>query len=107
MLVGLLLVATSCGTAEDSAKVVEQPQESVADESNNSIGKIILSDKGCAVKLILEDDNACYFPVNLDEKFKVDGAYLQFQKYPSRAPLPSGCESCRAIQLENVVRLKR
>lgn len=102
----------SCGT---STVVVEE--EHVTNTENNhveeipeniAIGKVVLDKTGCPVKLILEnDDDNCYYPVNLDEMFKVDGAYLQFQKHLSRAPLPPGCESCRAISLENVVRLKR
>lgn len=109
---------TACGTQKSTEKsedkvsstnedVKEEDQSSVQDGKNNSIGKVVLSDEGCRLKLVLQDDEACYYPVNLDDKFKVDGAYLQFQKYPSRAPLPAGCESCRAIHLDNVVRMKR
>lgn len=113
-----LLFLTACGTQKSADKVegqVTSSNEVMQDEdqspdqdvANNSIGKVVLSDEGCQLKLVLENDEACYYPVNLDDKFKVDGAYLQFQKYPSRAPLPSGCESCRTIQVANVVRLKR
>ncbi len=102
----------SCGNTSEAVS-----DESLPNVENNSveatpdniaIGKVVLDKSGCPVKLILEkDDDNSYYPVNLDEMFKVDGAYLQFQYYPSRAPLPPGCESCQAISVENVVRLKR
>lgn len=102
--------ATKSTTDDQLVSAEEINEETVKEETdvNYVIGKVVLSKEGCTVKLILEDeDNACYYPVNLDEMFKVDGAYLQFVKYPSRAPMPPECGSCRTIQVENVVRLKR
>lgn len=113
----LTIIVLSCGTQKSNNTEKQTTKESTEKDSaeeedqtnpNHAIGKVILSKEGCQLKLILEnEENNCYYPVNLDEKFKVDGAYLQFQKYPSRAPLPKACESCRTIQVENVVRLKR
>ncbi len=107
-----LAILMSCGNTSEA--ILDEPVTNVENNSeegtpdNIAIGKVVLDKTGCPVKLILEkDDDNSYYPINLDEIFKVDGAYLQFQYYPSRAPLPPGCESCQAISVENVVRLKR
>jgi hypothetical protein len=116
-----MLLLTSCATQKQSSSqkdqvtekinedgVVEAKGDQAQTENNYSVGKVVLSQEGCAFSLILEDeDDVCYYPVNLDEKFRVDGVILQFQKFPSRAPLPAGCESCRTIQVEQVEQLKR
>ena len=120
----LCFLLVSCGSQRNT-QVVEsvintgtENNESNENEEQSSvnngfevrrfIGKVILSREECPIQLVLQsENNTCYYPVNLAEKFKVDGAYLEFQKYPSRAPLPPGCESCQAIAIENVVRLKR
>lgn len=116
----LILLFTSCATQNQSPsqneQILEESNDGVAiegnesqtqKENNYSVGKVVLSQEGCALSLILEGkDEICYYPVNLEDKFRVDGAILKFQKFLSRAPLPNGCESCRTIQVQEVERLK-
>lgn len=112
--IAVFCMLSSCGTNKGSNSVQQIAEEENAEEKTEVsdvdyvIAKVVISDEGCSQKLIPENtDNVCYYPVNLEEKFKVDGAYLQFKKYPSRAPMPAECGSCQSIQIESVVRLKR
>lgn len=42
------------------------------------------------------------YPINLDQKFKKEGMYLQFNYTPSRAMSPEGCATDAVVSLENV-----
>jgi len=46
-----------------------------------------------------------FYPVNLEEKFKVHGMKVGFNFDDSRAPLPDGCFNLKAIVVKEVVAL--
>lgn len=118
-----LLFLASCGTTENaSAKAesevenvveeIEEVQEEVGNESLDVppstqyfMGTVSLKD-GCEVSISSKDFTQKLYPVGLAEMFKVEGARISFSFTPSRAPLPEGCESCKAVVLDNVTRIK-
>lgn len=123
LIVAIFGLLSSCGVNKESTsdKVVKESKElegSVEDKEDqvdidelikngSSLAKVVVAKEGCKLRLVLADDDNCYYPVNLPREFQVDGAKLVFQKFLSRAPLPEGCESCIAISVENIVRIKR
>lgn len=101
------LVLTSCGsTNKMEHKTTEETQENM--DSSYEIGKVHLNQGECEIFIITEGENPNkLYPVDLDEMFRVNNAILQFEFSLSRAPLPEGCEDCRAAVLRNVTRVKR
>jgi hypothetical protein len=47
-----------------------------------------------------------FYPVNLDEQFKVNGLKIAFNYSDSRAPLPENCFNLKAIVISEVRILK-
>lgn len=103
----LTLILTGCiSSRKMESRVVEENKESM--ESTYKIGKLYLEKDGCESFIITEGKNQKkLFPVGLDEIFLLNNAILQFQYDLSRAPLPQGCEDCRAVVLRSVTRVKR
>lgn len=104
-----IVLIQSCGsTAKTQDKKETETNEKVDDNSNYIIGEVKLNHRDCEIVIVTEEDTPeKLYPVSLDDMFKVDGAFLQFEFDPSRAPLPEGCEQTRAVVLRNVTRLKR
>ncbi|MDX1652858.1 MAG: hypothetical protein R3277_10225 [Brumimicrobium sp.] len=106
----VVLLFSSCGTSKDKKETVETDSggSEMNMDSNYIIGQVMLNFEGCEITIISENDpDMKLYPVSLDEMFRVDKAYLQFEFDPSRAPLPEGCEGTRAVVLRNVTRVKR
>jgi hypothetical protein len=47
-----------------------------------------------------------FYPVNLDEQFKINGLKIAFNYSDSRAPLPENCYNLKAIVISEVRVLK-
>lgn len=109
-----LFVLAACGTnkevSDEELESATPPPIEVDAPVDPSIsyviGEVHLNEDGCSLYISSEDLKDDLYPVSLDDMFKVDGAKLEFSFTPSRAPLPSGCESCKAVVLQNVTRMK-
>jgi hypothetical protein len=100
----ILVLFLSCG---QSKEVVHNEVDESPLDQNSFIGKVELNKTGCPILIRLEDSGAQLYPVNLDEIFKVDGAYLEFRFGPSRAMQPEECSDVKVVSVSDVVRLKR
>lgn len=98
---------SGCGSSSNlDNQVAEETEETM--ESTYKIGQVHLNKEGCEIFIITEGENSeKLYPVGLDDMFKVNNAILQFEYDYSRAPLPEGCEDCRAAVLRNITRVKR
>lgn len=47
-----------------------------------------------------------FYPVNLDEQFRINGLKIAFNYSDSRAPLPENCHNLKAIVISEVRILK-
>ncbi len=67
-------------------------------------GTVRINDKGCPVyiEMIEGDLFSLVYPVNLGEKFKVDGKKIVFSFLPSRAQSVEGCEVKRVVSVSEV-----
>ena len=101
------LILSGCGSSEKAKKQdIQETKEEM--QSTYKIGQVYLEKDGCELFILTEGENQeKFYPVGLDEMFRVDNAILQFEYDLSRAPLPEGCEDCRAVILKSVTRLKR
>lgn len=100
----ILVISFCCG---ESKEVVQNEVVESTIDQNSFIGKVELNKTGCPILIRLEDSGSQLYPVNLDEIFKVDGAYLQFRFGPSRAMQPEECADVKVVSVSDVIRLKR
>lgn len=102
-----VLTLSGCGSSRKSEKQVVQDANKEM-ESSYKIGQVYLGREKCEMYILTEGENQeKLYPVGLDEMFQVDNAILQFEYDLSRAPLPEGCEDCKAVILKSVTRVKR
>ncbi len=105
-----IFVLAACGAGKESEPKLSEtnPPEIEVDapEATFYIGIVRLNSDDCEIKIEVDGLETDIYPVGLADMYKVEGAQLEFSMIPSRAPLPKGCESCKAAVLENVVRQK-
>jgi len=103
MLSIVVMAASSCGNSKNSN--ANQAAEMMMD------GEVRISnvDGECALWIMTTKTSsfAGFYPVNLDDQFKVNGLEnLTFNYTDSRAPLPENCENLKAIVISEVRILK-
>ena len=121
LLIACIGFVASCGTSKETklteveAVVVEEvevdevnkisTERPMREEDIISIeGTVRINEKGCPVyiEMIEGDLFSLVYPVNLENKFKVDGKKIVFNFLPSRAPSVEGCEVKRVISVSEV-----
>ncbi len=115
LLSGLFLFFACGSQKEVAANTVNETSENVEDASDTMndnfriVGTVHTIDKGCGVYIDakLEDRSVKMYPVNLDEKFSVEGMFIRFTYAPSRAMQPSGCKCDRVVSLSDVTPLRK
>lgn len=102
MLSIVLMVASSCGNSKNNN--ANQAAEMMMD------GEVRISnlDGECSLWIMSTKTSsfAGFYPVNLDDQFKVNGLKIAFNFTDSRAPLPENCENLKAIVISEVRILK-
>jgi hypothetical protein len=70
--------------------------------------KVSKIDGDCALWIMTPKTSSFpgFYPVNLDEQFKVDGLKIAFNYSDSRAPLPENCQNLKAVVISEVKILK-
>tara|TARA_R100000951_G_scaffold105375_1_gene99133 strand:- start:519 stop:860 length:342 start_codon:yes stop_codon:yes gene_type:complete len=101
------LMLSGCGSSNKvDSQSAEETQANM--ESTYVIGQVYMEKDGCEIFILTEGkEQEKLYPVGLDDMFRVNEAILQFEYDLSRAPLPEGCEDCRAVVLRSVTRVKR
>ncbi|MCH2230431.1 MAG: hypothetical protein MK105_08810 [Crocinitomicaceae bacterium] len=94
---------------EDTAQDAVEDASDTMDDNFRIVGTVHTIDKGCGVYIDakLEDRSVKMYPVNLDEKFSVEGMFIRFTYAPSRAMQPSGCKCDRVVSLSDVTPLRK
>lgn len=95
-----LIIGFSCGTKKEVPVTIGEQQE-VNQPMVEGIVHIGIKEEDCAFYIQLTD-GSCVYPVNLDETLRKEGTRIKFSFTPSRAMLPQGCESCRAVVIDQI-----
>jgi len=99
----LSLTSLSCGNGKTSTE-----NSSSHDFMANGTVKISEETGDCALWIMSTKTSsvAGYYPINLDDQFKVNDLKIAFNFNDSRAPLPDGCHNLKAIVISEVKILK-
>jgi len=91
----------SCKTSE---KVVINTEKHL-----RVVGTVVLGDEPCGVTInaVDKDQQFVIMPLNLDDKFKIDGMKLRFNYIEVERPKSNKCKSVKAVMLEEVTRLRQ
>jgi hypothetical protein len=102
MLSVFLLSISSCGNSKKGNL------NAMSDMMMDGEVKISSVDGDCAIWIMSTKTSsfAGFYPVNLDEQFKVNGLKIAFNFTDSRAPLPENCNNLKAIVISEVRILK-
>lgn len=98
----LVIGISSCGNKKNNT---------MADNGGMMMdGEVIVSQQNgeCALWIMTTKTSsvAGFYPVNLDDQFKVNGLKIAFNYSDSRAPLPENCQTLKAIVISEVKILK-
>lgn len=122
-LTAALLLFVSCATEKEvgAGTVVTENNEIIIDKTGSRkdmdtpppppleyyIGVVSLEKNMCGVTIQVNNKAIPdFYPVNLDEMFKIQGATIQFNATVSRAKSPEGC-TLLPMALSNVTRVKK
>jgi hypothetical protein len=115
-------ILTSCGASKErkqakeaeSAKVEEVVKDQTDEISEQRpmteeemvliVGTVRIKKDGCPVLIEMQEGDlySVVYPVNLEDKFKVDGKVIEFEYLLSRAQMIEGCKAERVIAVSNV-----
>ena len=115
----IVALAVACGTAKETRnsdpivveEVIEedtpQIEEPPVDPVNRVLGTVHLNE-GCGVyiEVVTDEGMQLFYPVNLDEVFKVEGARIKFEYALSRAMQPKGCSVDATVTVSDVTRMR-
>jgi hypothetical protein len=111
----ILAVTFACSITKETpvnpvkeVKIVEEKTEE-AKEPEILVGKVRVSSEGEGCPLYIEayrnGEMFLLYPLNLIEKYRIDGLKIKFTYTESKAPLPDNCPSAIVGVLENTTLL--
>jgi hypothetical protein len=95
-----LIIGFSCGSKKQVPVTIGEQQDA-NQPMVEGIVHIGTKEEDCTLYIQLTD-GSCVYPVNLDETLHKEGTRVKFSFTPSRAMLPQGCESCRAVVIDQI-----
>jgi hypothetical protein len=108
VVVACLLLA-SCGnrknvSADTSVEETEVSAETTEVAPVRVLGIVHLSDQGCGVTIDVTEGEKTFncYPVNIEDKYKVEGMKLKFFYEMSKAQQPEGCDVDLVISISDV-----
>jgi hypothetical protein len=115
LIFSVLSAIFSCSAVKETPvnpeKVVNVIEDKV-DELNEPemiVGKVRVSKEATGCQIFIEafrnGEMFLLYPINLTEKYKVDGIKIKFSFTESKAPLPENCPAAIVGVLENISRL--
>ncbi len=115
LIFAILAITFGCSTAKETpvspekeVKIVEEKIEE-AKEPEILVGKVRVSKEGEGCPLYIEayrnGEMFLVYPLNLIEKYKLDGLKIKFTLTESKAPLPDNCSNAVVGVLENTTLL--
>jgi hypothetical protein len=114
LIFAILVAIFSCSTAKETPvnpekelEIVEEKIEEIKDEI--LVGKVHVSNEGEGCPFYIEafrnGEMFLLYPVNLIEKYKIDGVKIKFSYIESKAPLPDNCPAAVVGVLDNITLL--
>lgn len=101
-ILALALIIFSCKVGEEIVEAQDQVED-VAEtvEDTRVIGLVHTSPTGCPyfIEAKTDDGPLKMYPINLEDKFKVDGLRLKFNYNVVKASQPAGCDTDIAVEL--------
>lgn len=110
LIFGIVILA-SCKTGENAVEdvidVTDTPEETVID--TRVLGTVHVSDTGCPVYIeaVTETGKLKMYPVNLEDKFKVEGLRLKFNYNPVKVSQPEGCITDITVEVVDPAAIRR
>lgn len=106
-LISTLVVMSCCTSKEATLNTANNPVDEVV-QDNRIVGKVRINDTACLVYIEAFEDGKMVnmYPVNLEEKLKIDGIKIKFEYVPSRAMQPENCVVDKVVALNNVTELR-
>lgn len=105
-----LLGMVSCKTEEEAVTTtIEEQVEKPAELTNRLVGIVHISEEGCPVEIEAKMNSGemmALYPIDLEDKYKVEGMRIRFTYAASKAPQPAGCSAKMTISLSDVTRLR-
>lgn len=91
-------------TIEENPNVISSERPLREEDMIDIEGIVRINKTGCPVliEMVEGDLYSVVYPVNLDEKFKVEGTKIKFSFTPSKAQMIEGCKADRVISVSNV-----
>lgn len=106
----VLLGMVSCKTEEEAVTTtVEEQVEEPMEVTNRLVGIVHVSEEGCPVEIEAKMNSGemlALYPIDLEDKYKVEGMRIRFTYAVSRAPQPDGCSADMTVSLSDVTRLR-
>jgi hypothetical protein len=102
-----LLVLTSCASSKRKNKqtVTTEVNQELMQENilwTEGVVRVSSNDSDCPLVIELVSDSRVFYPLGLDEKYKIDGLKIKFTYSLSRAPLPEKCYGKVAVILDSI-----
>jgi hypothetical protein len=115
LIFAILAITFGCSTAKETpvstekeVKIVEEKIEEVK-EPEVLVGKVRVSKEGEGCPLYIEayrnGEMFLVYPLNLIERYKLDGLKIKFTYTESKALLPDNCSDAVVVVLENTTLL--
>ncbi len=94
---------------EKVEQVSDQTEEETVVNNFRMVGKVHLTDKGCMVYIDAkgDGDSIKMYPVNLEDKYNVEGMLIRFTYRPSKAKQPKDCDCDMPVIVSDVTRLRQ
>jgi hypothetical protein len=97
----------ACGNTKSSDVNNMPPPPPIAYMMSGTI-QISNDDAACNLWIMTTQTSAIqgFYPVNLDDKYKIHGLQVKFNYEDSRAPLPLNCFNMKAIVITDIFEVK-
>lgn len=112
ILFALIIFTLGCANHKEQVQEVESHEElmnkneevEAVDTDIYTVGIVHISETDCPfhIDAKLKDGAVTLYPVNLDDKFKVNGLKIKFTYQISRGSMPSGCDLDLVVSVANV-----
>ncbi len=93
----ITLLLFSCGTAKNTDAIM----------TNQTKGKVIISDNCVTIQASVDDKVLRFYPVNLNDEFKKENLEILFDYSPSKAQQPTNCSIDMVVTVREVSIVKK
>jgi len=102
-----LILLASCHHHKMSAESMEAGPINLPSDDLMTKATVKVNSTGCVLYLEAEEngEKVSMYPVNLDDKLKIDGLVIRFTYHPSKAMQPENCLVDKVVALDSVVQL--